>query len=477
MPTDYRRKLAQPTVSAYACICVTFLLVVSLGVWDAYREMSVLRSTLLKAEIGNLRTLSLRPVGHIESDLEDVGSSGNLSAPDEWMWLAEELSDLWAGLLEEYAPPNFSAYAAIVDLQGNVVLHSDPNLTGGSLPEDWFDREVGEASSGIYEVTHEALTGGRKSYGFRIPVVVEGNEVAGYLAGFDALWLDEQEAAQRNGILLRSALVIGGILLVVSLAALSLYSIANRSLQLRNAVNLAHFQRISELGQLAGGLAHEIRNPLHAIRLNLHALERVHSGECELSPEEMKSLTRECNQEIERVNRLMQELLGFATPEQAHEEDFDLRSEVDATVNFVRQDMQRKQIKLATHLPAQPVLVHMDSGRIRQVLLNLLMNAKDAVEDEGKIDVAVRELPGQIELTVSDNGCGIPPEQRSQIFDPFYTTKDAGTGLGLALVKRFISEADGFIQCESDVTQGTRFRVVLPNTIRPRKKDAAKNEQ
>jgi two-component system, sporulation sensor kinase D len=115
-------------------------------------------------------------------------------------------------------------------------------------------------------------------------------------------------------------------------------------------------------------------------------------------------------------------------------------------------------------MPDTPAVIHIDRDRLRQVMLNLLNNAQDAVRSGGTISLVLTSEDGYADLSVSDTGPGIPPEDHERVFEPFYTTKDQGCGLGLALVKRFTEEAGGTATCEASEGRGARFRVRLPET-------------
>jgi two-component system sensor histidine kinase HydH len=169
----------------------------------------------------------------------------------------------------------------------------------------------------------------------------------------------------------------------------------------------------------------------------------------------------ESNEEIARLDRLVGELLGFAKPGVAKNEDVELGSELNATLTFVSQEMQRSRVELRRQIPNHPLVVRLDPTRLRQIMLNLLMNAKEATGEDGQVTVGLVRRGEQAEIQVSDNGPGVSDEHRQHIFEPFYTTKEYGSGLGLALVKRFVEESDGQIDVRTNGS-GTTFRVTLP---------------
>jgi signal transduction histidine kinase len=227
-------------------------------------------------------------------------------------------------------------------------------------------------------------------------------------------------------------------------------------------------ENATAVGKLAAGLAHEIRNPLHAIQINLHSFRRVHERKAELPDEEISRMLDQSSQEIARIEHLMQQLTGFATPDEPREEVIDVTSEIGDVVDFIGQELLDSDIQLRTQIPDRPVWVRMDHGRLRQIMLNLLQNAQQAMKQGGQIQVSLSSRRGRVSLTIADNGPGIGAEHRKQVFEPFFSTRKDGVGLGLALVKRFVDEVDGEIHCVENPPNGVMFRIVLPEATGPR---------
>lgn len=289
----------------------------------------------------------------------------------------------------------------------------------------------------------------------RVPIEVDHT---GYAAAEVDPWLLEGEVLFRDGRFL--------VMLVVLVAALASvaasYFFASQSKVPREEVTEAAVNHATDVGKLVAGLAHEIRNPLHAIRLNLHTVRRIHEKQLALPPEEMAAMLEQSVREIDRIEHLLKQLLGFATPDEPREELIDVGLEVRDMVEFIHQEMLDSAIETETRIPREAILVSTDRGRLRQVMLNLLENARQAMSTGGCISVCVEREEGRVEIRVSDTGPGIPEADRARIFDPFFSTKAGGTGLGLAMVKRFVREAQGEIMCESRSPNGTTFRILLP---------------
>jgi signal transduction histidine kinase len=257
--------------------------------------------------------------------------------------------------------------------------------------------------------------------------------------------------------------VIGGITLVVLLSSLSLYWITRQTTKLEDALELAEARRVSEMSQLVIGLAHEIRNPLNAMRINLHTLERVHRGDASLAPAEVTAMLHESAREIERMEELMRNVLGYARTASTGAATVDLAEEVRAAVAFLKQKLERSEIRAAVSVPEASVPLHTDPARLRQILLNLVANACEALGPGGQITIGVQRLRDRLELTVADDGPGIAPQHRPRIFEPFFSTKPEGTGLGLALVRKFVEEAGGAVDYKPNPAgHGSLFRVWWP---------------
>jgi len=429
--------------------------------WESYRDMKFLRATLLKSEIDRLRSHAQRTVGRIEHDLE-VRAAKDLVKLDHDGWLHK----YW----ERVIPVGERRlYAAVVSTEGKkVLLHSDAAHEGKHLPSNWYRRVLFDVGEDVFETESPALASGRLAYDIRVPIEIDGRELGEYHTGFDVGWFENWSEEKQSSFVQRRSLLIGAVLLIVLLATTSLYYIASHSLSLRRAIDSASLDRATEVGKLAAGLAHEIRNPLHAVQLNLHSFRRAHERKAELSPEDTTKLLEQSIREIARIEQLMQQLVGFATPDEPRDEVIDVASQIRDVDEFIEQEMLSKNIELQTRLPSRPVWVRIDHGRLRQIMLNLLQNAQQAMEDGGRIEVELAHRRGRAEISVSDNGPGISQQDRSRIFEPFYSTKSDGTGLGLALVKRFVDEVGGEIHVDSNPNDGVTFQVFLPESDPPK---------
>jgi hypothetical protein len=220
---------------------------------------------------------------------------------------------------------------------------------------------------------------------------------------------------------------------------------------------MSRAEHLATLGELATGLAHEIRNPLAGIA---GVIEIIGRDLPSTSP--ARSVVKDVRQEIARINHIVTDLLQTARPHPPKVHKSDLNTTVEHAVMLGRQQALAKSIEISlVKDPSLPEVEH-DSDQIHQLLLNLLLNALQAIDLDGKIKVSVRQHGTAAVVEVSDNGRGIAPDHLPNIFRPFYTTKGDGTGLGLSLARRIVEDHHGRIDVTSGVGQGTTFAVVLP---------------
>ncbi len=220
---------------------------------------------------------------------------------------------------------------------------------------------------------------------------------------------------------------------------------------------MSRAEHLATLGELASGLAHEIRNPLAGIA---GVIEIVGRDLPTSSP--ARSVINDIRQEIAQINRAVTELVEMARPRPPQIRSSDLNTTVEHAVMMARQQALSRPIKIEFVKSLNLPEVDHDSIQIHRVLLNLLLNAVQAIDNEGIIHVETAPQGGSAMIVVSDTGRGIPPENLPNIFRAFYTTKGNGTGLGLSLARRLVEEHHGRIEVSSVVGKGSKFMVFLP---------------
>jgi signal transduction histidine kinase len=224
------------------------------------------------------------------------------------------------------------------------------------------------------------------------------------------------------------------------------------------------------LVRLAAGLAHEIKNPLSTMAINLALLDEEWGGTQrpgggpEPGAREKRCLKRvhALQREVRRLETIVDDFLRFARGGQINRAPADLCALVREVLEFVEPEDRAQQIRHHADLPAGLPLVMLDTGAFRQAVLNLLVNARQAMPDGGELIVRVERQGNFVELSVTDTGVGMTPEDQERCFELYYSTKKAGTGLGLSTTRRIVEEHDGTITVVSEKGRGTSFSIVLP---------------
>ena len=217
-------------------------------------------------------------------------------------------------------------------------------------------------------------------------------------------------------------------------------------------------ERLAAVGEMAAGLAHEVRNPLMSIRGFAQLLQEDNINRSQ--KEYLEIIVRE----TERMNALIEQLLYYARPVVNRIDNVEINAVVQNVKKLVESQTKAKNIQVVTRLKKDLPPVACDAEQLKQVLLNIVINAIQSIETNGRIRIASVYLPEQqrVELRIEDNGQGIPPAHHERIFDPFFTTKEQGTGLGLSVAFRLMETWGGTIQVESEPGAGSSFVLSFP---------------
>ena len=441
--------------AAYASFSLAIAAVLVIAGWAAYIDFEESRKSLLQAEINRVRSHAVRTTLRIQNSLaearsDDLNSLGNL----DW------LRDHWE-TFRSLDPSRL--YSAVIDKDGVIIAHSTATAAGKELPAEWYTSIAEGVGDDAVITASPALTGGQEAIDVSLPIEYGGREVGTYHSGFDLSWFNRELAVKRSAVRNRWALTFAFISIVIAVAGLSMLHITRRLTSLQSALALGHVRRLADLGQLAGGIAHEVRNPLNAIRLNLHVIERLLEAQS-IADNRMHTIINESVREMDRVDGLLRMLLSYARPDKPRSEVLDLAEELPAVAEFIRPIIERDGIRLNVECHCTSCYAAIDRSRFRQIAINLLKNAAEAAGPDGRVDVSLRTKSGMAEIAVCDSGSGVDPRLKERIFEPFFTTKDVGTGLGLSLVKRYVEEAAGAIDIRAFQPQGAEFVVSLPLT-------------
>ena len=222
-------------------------------------------------------------------------------------------------------------------------------------------------------------------------------------------------------------------------------------------------ERLAAIGKMAAGIAHEIRNPLASMNGSIQML----ADSVELDPTENR-LMRIIKREADRLNQLVSDFLRYARPNPAQFENVSLADLLDELIlifSYLQHGKESAQpnFEYVVEMPKpEELVIQGDAKQLRQVFWNLLNNASQAMRDGGEVEIHGHRQGEEVTIIIQDYGVGIEPEDMQRIFDPFYSTKDAGTGLGLALVQRIVEDHGGRVLVDSVLDEGTSVSVILP---------------
>ena len=221
---------------------------------------------------------------------------------------------------------------------------------------------------------------------------------------------------------------------------------------------LLRSERLAAIGRIAAQITHEIRNPLSSISLNAEELGERLADKSDGAGELCDAIVRE----VDRLAAITEEYLRFARLPKPQLRRIDVNDTVRDLLDFVRPELELGGVSAQLDLSPELPLVHADVAQLRQLLLNLVRNAREAMPAGGALHLSTRGGEGAVLVQVRDTGHGIPPDRLQRIFDPFFTTKERGTGLGLAMAQEIAQEHGGLLACESQSGRGTTFTLRLP---------------
>jgi signal transduction histidine kinase len=245
----------------------------------------------------------------------------------------------------------------------------------------------------------------------------------------------------------------------------------------RKRLELAKLQaeRLAIVGTMAAEVAHEVRNPLASITLNLDLIQKeinTLAAGGEHSTSEGNLLVGEMREEVLRIQRVIEDYLQFARLPKPRTQPVALNELLERKLAFINGEFERARVKLLTHLDPALKIIAVDGEQLWQALLNLIRNSLEAMSEGGELTIGTWRDSKQVRLRVTDTGKGMTEVQLQQVFTPFFTTKPRGTGLGLTLVQQIVTEHGGHLECESAPGKGSTFTIILPcrdNTDEPGK--------
>ena len=399
---------------------------------------------------------------------------------DSQMFVHDDISAI---LVSAFQHASNISQLHLLNADGNILWGKETQKMAASFGSEFF-----RSPRGFLLPTHQPAIGypfPHELHVIQLPIVVNQQKI-GFVRG--TFWTDRSHTAYMkiDKIALYMTLIaVGGMVVlgIVSVVNRFFVHLSWKQQQLEEyAVSLEHAkeqlrrtkkelyisEKLASLGYLAAGIAHEIGNPLGAV---LGYIELLRKGR--LDQQKTSDILQRTQQEVERIRRILEELVNFSRPHSLHIQHVDVNQILRKMVSQLP-SIQKKQIDITLQLTAFPLFAHVDGKKLQSTFLNILGNAIDAIETVGEIRIAtsrrIREsstMPGGSEVIAiqfSDSGCGIVEEILPKIFDPFFTTKEPGKGmgLGLSLCHRMIETFHGEIDVESTMGKGTDVTIFLP---------------
>ena len=362
----------------------------------------------------------------------------------------------------------------VYDIGKGVIAYStDPKQIGKKVRESLgYKRAIkGERSSGLISTRDELwglgidFMGGKKTLRTFIPFRVE-NPYTGAIGIGGVFELMQDMSTQYESIVRFQYLIFGLSILIMGLIFLALILIVHKAertieqraqaqRELESQLHLA--ERLAALGQMVAGISHEIKNPLGIIRSTAELL-----GEMPDANETQKRLSGVIKEESTRLNQIVTEFLDFARPQVPNLQECQLEEIIEKNLSFIRPELEKKGIQVQDNLNGRSFRLRADHDLLYRAFLNILINAIQSMQDGGTIDIKVEEARDTFQIEIEDTGCGISEENADKIFNPFFTTKEKGSGLGLSIVRKIIEGHRGTIDIQSREGEGTRVEVQLP---------------
>ncbi|HET9905330.1 MAG TPA: ATP-binding protein, partial [Anaerolineales bacterium] len=221
---------------------------------------------------------------------------------------------------------------------------------------------------------------------------------------------------------------------------------------------LLRAEKMAAAGRLTASIAHEVNNPLQSVQNCLHL-----AGREDVPPEKRKEYFDLAKNELDRLMKTMQRMLDFYRPGAVRVEQIDVLDLLNHVLNLTSQQLSQRHIEIKADLPESMPLVYAVSGQIQQIFFNLILNSFDAMPAGGDLKIKARALEDGVEVIFQDSGPGIPEERRNNIFEPFFSTKDGGTGLGLTVSYNIVTSHGGTLDLLDKDEPGACFRLFLPS--------------
>jgi len=362
--------------------------------------------------------------------------------------------------LDDLTKDNMVMYAMILSLNGRIVLHSTPYFEGHHyndagqqgifIPDKPIIREIpifyGQLNDKLMEIAIPIYSGERVIGTMRVGI--SGKELYAR-----AKTIQEEF---RNFVLMRMLLLIA----LVAISGYVLWYLFVRHINFEKQT--AEMKKLNTIGSIAGGLAHELRNPLNSMKFNIRLIveqaTKSVGGKMTIDRDFLEMLD-DLDSEIDRLSGTLSDFLEYAKPSNINPEKVNINEVIDGTLDFLEPECTVKNISFIRNYQ-DVFFLFLPLNGFKQCILNLVLNAREASPSEGgKIHITTYRKKMHICIDIADEGSGIPKGVQDKLFDVFFSNKDMGTGLGLTIVKQFVEQAGGSISFKSEVGKGTVFTI------------------
>jgi signal transduction histidine kinase len=357
--------------------------------------------------------------------------------------------------IEELGRQSDIDYLALLDSNLKILAHTNHALVGAEAKDDIVLR-VKSAGQGWGEIVE--LDDGKRIYEMAEPIRLDGSGLAFLKIG---LSLSPVEAAWRNSV--NSMMVLSLSLLGTGILGMAFifYNQQSHARQVKALeAEVAQRERLSTLGNMAATVAHELRNPLNSVSMGLQRLK----GEFRPTQDEEQysRFIELMRSEVERLNLIVEEFLSLARPMEVKPEPVRIDELLKEMAVLVESDAKSKKVEIKVVVPPDLPAARVDRNYFKQALLNLIINGIQAMPRGGVLTLEANVSRGHMVVSVADTGEGISENVLSRIFEPYFTTKTKGAGLGLPIARRIVETHGGTLTAESKVGQGTRFQITFP---------------
>ncbi len=350
-------------------------------------------------------------------------------------------------------------YLAVEDLRGRTLSRS------GSVPEERVDEcllVAGAVRDLENPVGQCVRVGDTKFLELSTPFQLDGKTIGTTRVGIETHETDQLLIENRRHIFLWA-----GFMIFIGFFAMGVfYQTQNRHVARLQAMQdrLHHAERLSSLGKLGAGVAHEIRNPLNAISMAAQRIQREFAPDENEKKESFDRITYIVRDEIRRLNGIVEDFLSLSRSNRMDFKEQPIDGLLERIIFLVRDEAQAKGVLIEKQLANPAPTVRMDAGKMEQAILNLVRNAVESISGgEGRVTISCEKAgKNRTSIKIMDTGAGMPAGEEKRIFDPFYTTKENGVGLGLAIAHEIILAHSGEIRMESKPGNGMTFEILLP---------------